>query len=301
METFIGTISGILFGGILTFIASRYYYKKSIKTKDLSCFVQYVSEILTDIEPEVKKKLTVDYNGRSVESLYQVQFIIANTGDYPIRNLIKPLSLQIPNNAEVLDANIVHIEPSGRDVSLKNLEEKNEVEFIFPLLNSGEYFVAKLLIKGEAPKPEFEKDKKSDENDEFDFFEFRKYNLFKFKISVDDLPPELVSERLPHDYSDFEINTIDKTSLWVGGIIAVLAFIIGYTLFGLKYYNQDLFLFNFKLFFTAFSIYKVCIILAWLITLILSIVAVALPISELIGLRPKKKTKFRLPNKITCN
>lgn len=296
METFIGTLSGIVFGGIFTYLASRYFYKKSIKTKNLACFVQYVSEILTDIEPEVKKKLSVEYEGHIVENLYQVQFVIANTGDYPIRDFIKPLTLPIPYNGEVLDSNIVYVEPSGRDVTLEYFEDRKEVEFKFSLLNSGEYFVVKLLIKGEVPKPKTDKDKLSDD-EEFEYIEFRKYNFFKFKITVSDLPPELTSERLPHDYFDFGPSLFDSSSLWIGGIIGLITFIIGYVLFNLKDLDPSLFLFNFKLFFTAFSVYKGSILLTWLITIFLVVVALAIP-SSLLNLRTRKKTKFRLPNKI---
>jgi hypothetical protein len=298
METFIGTIIGIVFGGTLTFLASRHYYKKGIKTKSLHCFVQYISEILTDIEPEVKKKMHIDYDGQDVDSLYQVQFIIANTGDYPIRDLIKPLTLQIPNNAEVLDANIVHIEPTGRDVAIKYVVKSREVEFVFPLLNSGEYFVAKLLVKGEAPKPEVDKDKKNGEDDVPYFLRFKKYNLFKFNICVDDLPPELISERLPNDYEDVGSNVFDTTSILPTLSIGSIAFILGFILFKLGDFKPDLFIFNFKLYFSDFTLYKIAVLLGWIITLTLCIGTLAIPLTQLIGLRPKKKAKFRLPSKL---
>jgi hypothetical protein len=297
METFLGTIAGILFGGLISFLVSRFYYKKSIKTKTLSCYVQYVSEILTDIDPEVKQKLEIDYEGQKVDSLYQVQFIIANTGDFPIRDIIRPLTLQVPNKAEVLDANIIHIEPNGREILHQTIKtpENNFVEFTFPLLNSGDYFVVKLLVKGNAPRPE----KKAEENDDIttvDFFEFRRYNLFKFKVTVDDLPPEIISERLPNDYSEFRPTTFDKTSLIAGGIISLIGFIFGFILYSLK---GDLFLFNFGEFFTSFSFLKLCIILGWLLTLIILIIAVAIPASEFSGSRTNKsKTKFKLPRKL---
>lgn len=122
METLLGTLAGILFGGLISYFISQFYYKKSIKTKTLSCYVQYISEFLTDIDEDVKKKLEIDYEGQKVNSIYQVQFIIANTGDFPIRDIIRPLTLKIPNQAEVLDVNIIHIEPNGREVNLKQIK-----------------------------------------------------------------------------------------------------------------------------------------------------------------------------------
>src|SRR5690606_10876324 len=132
---------------------------------------------------------------------------------------IKPLTLEIPNNAEVLDTNLIHIEPSGREINLQTLKSTtfNSVEFKFPLLNSGEYFVVKLLVKGEAPKPETKKTEYESETIiSVDYFEFGRYNLFKFRITVDDLPPEIISERLPNDYSEFRNSPFDKTVIWIG-------------------------------------------------------------------------------------
>lgn len=305
METFLGTMAGIIFGGMISFIISRFYYKKSIKTKNLSCYVQFVSEILTDIDPEVKQKLDIEYDGQKVDSIYQVQFIIANTGDFPVRDVIKPLTLEIPNNAEVLDTNLLHIEPNGREINLQTLKSAtfNSVEFKFPLLNSGEYFVVKLLVKGEAPSPE---PKKSENDSEtiisMDYFEFGQYNLFKFRITVDDLPPEIRSERLPNDYSEFYTSSFDKTVIWIGCFIGLIAFILGYLLYSLKGIRSDLFLFNFSEFFTTFNFLKFSIIIGWLIVLLQVLSAIAIPGIEFSNTRNRRsKTKFKLPRKLNDN
>lgn len=303
METLLGTLAGILFGGLISYFISQFYYKKSIKTKTLSCYVQYISEFLTDIDEDVKKKLEIDYEGQKVNSIYQVQFIIANTGDFPIRDIIRPLTLKIPNQAEVLDVNIIHIEPNGREVNLKTNKntDENIVEFQFPLLNSGDYFVTKLLVKGEAPSPQkTKKDETSEEGENDSFLSFSRYNLFKFNITVDDLPPEILSERLPNDYSYYQKEVFDKSTLWGGAIFGLLAFILGYILYCLKELKNDLFLFHFAEFFTNFNFYKFCIIIGWLITLLFAIFAIIIPIigfSELTNNKPK--TKFKLPSKIS--
>lgn len=304
METLLGTLAGILFGGLISYFISRFYYKKTIKVKTLSCYVQYISEFLTDIDEDVKKKLEIDYDGQKVNSIYQVQFIIANTGDFPIRDIIRPLTLKIPNQAEVLDANIIHIEPNGREVSLKTTKNTNEnvVEFQFPLLNSSDYFVTKLLVKGEAPRPQKIKKEDASEDDDDNFLSFNTYNLFKFNITVDDLPPEILSERLPHDYSYYQKEAYDKSTLWGGAIFGALAFILGYVLFCLKELKSDLFLFHFSEFFTNFSFYKFCVIIGWIITLLFSLFAIIIPLigfSDLTNNKPK--TKFKLPSKLSEN
>ncbi len=297
METFIGTLAGTLFGGLISFLISRFYYKKGLKKKTLSCYVQYISEILTDIDPEVKQRLVIDFEGRKVDSLYQVQFIIANTGDLPIRDVIRPLTLEVPNAGEVLDANVVYIEPNGREVGQQTLRtgENNFVEFTFPLLNSGDYFVVKLLVKGSAPLPD---DNEGADDDEslIDFLEFKRYNLFKFKIAADDLPSVIVSERLPNDYSDFESSYLDKSMLTVFIVFVIFSIVYGYVLLSL---DGGLFLFNFSKFFADFSFLKFCIILGWLLVFFQLIAAIVLLFGEFSLFKSKKKgLKFKLPRKL---
>jgi hypothetical protein len=301
METFLATLAGIVFGGLISYWISRFYYKKSVKTKHLSCFVQFVSEILTDIAPDIKKKLLIQYAGQEVESLYQVQFIIANDGDFPIRDIIKPLTLKIPNKGVVLDANIIHIEPNGRNVILEIIQNDGEfeVEFNFPLLNSGEYFVAKLLVRGNAPRLKRNKEEIKAGLKSINFFELRPYNLFSFTITADDLPPEIKSERLPNYYSENAYDFVDKSSYWGGAIVGSLAFILGYLLFSLKWLKPDLFFLPIDNFFSSFSFLKFCIIICWLIVLVLVITAIAIPASEIGGTTSKKKTKFKIPRKLS--
>ena len=70
METFLYSISGIIIGGIITFWASKYFFEKSLKSKKLSCFIQNISEILTDIDLDVKDYLRINFNS----FLYQQSF-----------------------------------------------------------------------------------------------------------------------------------------------------------------------------------------------------------------------------------
>ena len=96
MEIIIYTAIGLILGGLVTVFTSKYFHRKGIKSKSLSTYIQFITEILSDIDPEVEKKLQVSYNQQEVESLYQVQYVIANTGDIPIRDIIEPLTLIIP-------------------------------------------------------------------------------------------------------------------------------------------------------------------------------------------------------------
>lgn len=292
METFIGTIAGIIFGGLITVWASRYFYKKSIKSKNLACFVQYVSEILTDIDPDVKNNLEVDFKGQKVESLYQVQFVIANTGDIPIRDIITPLTLDIPNDGIILDANLLHIDPKGREVKIDISKADKCIAYDFPLLNSGEYFISKLLIKGEPPRHEIKEGE-----DNLMLIDYDSYDLFQFKITADELPPEIISQNLPRDYAEIGLGRFDKASIWGGGIFGGLAFTLAYILYNLGTLQSELFLFHFSEFFSNFSILKFAIILAWIVALIFGLIAILIPASQLGEIRPRKKPKFKLPKK----
>lgn len=300
MDTFLGTLAGIIFGGFISFCVSRFYYKKSIKKKQISCFVDFLSEILTDIAPDIKQKLVVDYAGQKVESLYQVQFIIANDGDYSIKDIIKPLTLKIPDKAVVLDANILSIEPGGRQVNLEVIQNNNgfEVEFNFPLLNSGEYFIAKLLIKGNIPRQMGTKEGIEKRFLSPQFFEFLPYDPFIFTITADELPPEIISKRLPSDYIETSHTGIDKSIFVCIAIIGTMASTLGYLLYSLKNLQPDLFLFSISSFLSNFSLLKFCIIIYWIIALVLAVLTVAIPVWELGNVKLKRQKKFKVSRKI---
>lgn len=169
------SIISLLAGIAATVFVSRYYFNRTTD-KRLTPYLDFSTQLLRGIDPDVKKDLSISYQGVEVDDLLQVQYLIANTGERPIRDVIKPLKLSIPKEAHILDVSLLHVHPEGREVVLNVDEDKHSVEFVFPLLNSKEFFIAKLLIKG-CPK-----------RDEF-----------SFSISVDDLPPTLEVERLPGD------------------------------------------------------------------------------------------------------
>ena len=99
------------------------------------------------------QRLNIVYDSDTINDIYQIQFVIANTGDVPITRPIKPLQLTLFENSCVLDYNIIHKEPASRDLNMK-IDNKNEITFDFLLLNPNEYFVVKFLVKGSLPEPE---------------------------------------------------------------------------------------------------------------------------------------------------
>ena len=302
MDTIFFSVIGIIVGGITSFWVGKYYFKKGVKEKSLTPFLQFASGILTDIDEEVRNKLKVRYDKKEVTDLYQLQFVIANTGDVPIRDCIKPLSLTIPEKGEVLDVNILYIEPVGRDVSyeVKRVENVGDcVFFSFPLLNASEYFIAKMLIKGKLPTPPRNETKNEEKtSSELD----RHYDIsgqYKFLITVDDLPPIIETQRLPFQY---EIEGALPSPEW-SLIIVGLVFIIASSCFAFLLYSFNsiypaLYIFS-KAFWSNFSFLSFATILGWIIAVFLIVVGFAMAGSEMTDLRPKRKPKFKIPRKLS--
>jgi hypothetical protein len=169
------SIGSLIIGIVATVWASNYYFRKSLK-KSLTPYIQYYASPFRGIDPSVRKDLGITYQGNSVDDLFEIQFLIANTGDKAIRDIIEPLSLEIPDHCTLLDASIIHKNPTELKVDASALEDKSRLHFEFPLLNSGDFFIAKLLLNG-TPKTED----------------------LKFTVVVDELPPTLKPERLGYD------------------------------------------------------------------------------------------------------
>tara|TARA_B110000971_G_scaffold159326_1_gene162811 strand:+ start:693 stop:1640 length:948 start_codon:yes stop_codon:yes gene_type:complete len=199
MEKNLIALASISVGVWATFFISRYYYRRSVD-KELTPFIQMQSNVLSRIDSEVKSDLHIKYKEIKVESLQQVQFLIANTGERAIRDIIKPLNLHLPNDVEVMDASILYVSPTDREVSLEVSEKKNSINFNFSLLNKDEYFIFKLLLNG-APK-------KTD---------------LKFTITAAYLPPTLVTKRFTIDQIEQEGKNEKANPFVVGVFIAGLS------------------------------------------------------------------------------
>ena len=169
------SIASLIIGVIATVLVSSYYFRKSF-TKSLTAYVQFSSLPLRGIDPEARKAIEIKYHDQQVENLFEIQFLIANTGDKAIRDVIDPLTLTIPNGSSLLDASLLHVSPDGRRVTIKSSDDQRHVSFSFPVLNSGEFFIVKLLLNG-APETK----------------------AFIFAITADELPPTLKIQHLPPD------------------------------------------------------------------------------------------------------
>jgi hypothetical protein len=175
MASLILSIIGLIVGVVATVLVSRYYFRRSFN-KSLTPYIQFSSLPLSGIDPTARKAIEIRYHDRVVENLFEIQFLIANSGDKAIRDVIEPLTLAIPRSTILLDASILHVSPDGRHVGLQISSDQQRVSFDFKVLNSDEFFIAKLLLDG-SPKP---KD-------------------FSFTIVADELPPRLKPRLLPPD------------------------------------------------------------------------------------------------------
>lgn len=187
-----------MIGIIATIVVSKYYYKQSLKTA-LTPFIQFSSIPLRGIDINVRKALEIKYNNECIQNLFEIQFLIANTGNKVIKGVIEPLSLQIPDNCKLLDANILYIDPEGRNVELNLSSDKTSIEYKFNLLNSGEFFITRLLING---KPS-EKD-------------------FIFKIAAEELSPILETKPLPYDAIESGVKKVFDIGDLITGMIFIL-------------------------------------------------------------------------------
>lgn len=168
MEAILGLVLGI----VATVLVSRYYFLRSVD-KSLSVFGLLNSYVFAGIAPDVRQNLHFIFQEKEVSDLQQVILLVANDGERAISNFIEPLSVQLPPDIEVLDASILHRSPEALKATI-NQKATNTLEFAFPLLNKGEFFVAKLLLSGRVAMRDL-----------------------PFRLLADDLPRSLNVKHLP--------------------------------------------------------------------------------------------------------
>lgn len=145
-DLFIPLIS-LLVGVIATVLASQYYFRKSIK-KSLTLYLQFKTELFTDLEFDLKKHLHIRYKKSRVENLTQIQYIVKNTGCNIINNITNPLVISMTGENIFLNQSILDINPKGKEIKLLVSEDKKKIQLFFPFLNDRDFFTVKLLVNG---------------------------------------------------------------------------------------------------------------------------------------------------------
>ena len=261
-------------GVLITCIVTHYYYKKGMKKKSLTPFLDFHLELFSDIDKNLKKDLKIKYKNVLIDNFFQVQFIIVNTGNEAIYDCIKPLRLSIPNNLEILDAKIVYTDPKGREVGCKK-DRKNSVEFRFPLLNGKEYFITRILIKGEIKNNEIE-------------------NIFNFNITAPNLPDNLkILRPLPYNKSKKDKFNFDAYffSLMSINIIVLMAYLI-------RLKNPILDILNSKGIGLSSGLYLTTITMIILISLMFLFVSIMVIVASFRNRKLDIRNRLKIPSKI---
>ncbi len=182
-----------------------------------------------------------------------------------------------------MDANILHIHPKGREVSLDFDKEKNIANFRFPLLNKDDFFIVKFLINGAPVKSDYE-----------------------FSITADDLPPNLTIQRLSYrqisvdNKKERKEHKFEKSEFLVGIVLVLIAVAITMLSYFSKYSVMPQI--NIKIFswLNVFSILYIASLIGYIVAVILAIAGVALMVGAFIGnFEFPRRKKFVLPKELT--
>ena len=154
MENIIITLVSLLIGAILSYFTSKYFFKKSNKTRKLTPYLEYSTRIFSIHKAELQNEISIKYRDVEVKNLYQLGFIITNDGDIPIKDIIEPLQFTFKNNIKILDYEIFEIYPNGIKINSfvdENKEKQNIVrnnsfkDFIFSILISSNCFKISII------------------------------------------------------------------------------------------------------------------------------------------------------------
>lgn len=285
------TIGGVIIGAAASYFFSRHFFHKSIKKKLLIPYVQFTSQLFSELDPELEENLKVNFRDLKIDNITQAQFLIANSGDIPIRDIIEPLKLKVPKENKILGFSILHTEPEGRTISytISETDTYNEVQFHVPLLNGGDFFVFKIILQDKLPTEAFDNSQETNEQ------------KFEFTITVDDLPPKLEIEHLPFSYYEHEKNKeFDWIGIVVSGFCLLTSILIFGTIMAFENPSLNLYIFSIKDFFNPenFSTSHVFIILTVVLGILYVLLAVLAIIATITEIVPTEKPKFRVPNKL---
>lgn len=252
--------------------ASKYYFQRSVD-KALTPYLQFSTSLFTGAK-RMRDDLKIAYRGTPVQDLTETQFLIANTGERSIKGLLKPLTLHIPEGAAVLEASILHIDPDGREVTVSHTA--GDVEFHFPLLNSGEFFITKLLLSGTAD-----------------------WKDFRFTITAEDLPPVLRLQLFNRDLIERDGK---RRFEWGAVAFGIALLIVGAGVARLIYETVPIWKFAIKgEFFAVLTQYRWIMISALLaiapavLSLIVGTLLVFEELFSLMRFRIRRRRRFRIP------
>jgi hypothetical protein len=148
VETIIGIIAGLM----ITIVISRYYYRLGARHR-LAIYVLQAFQAMSDLDPDIKKYFTVEFNGTPVRNLTVLELLVANSGTHPIRDYIEPLSIQMQDTVNLLNVTVPYVYPEGRHVNAI-VKSEHSFEYQFSILNPREYFLTKIVADGYIDRDE---------------------------------------------------------------------------------------------------------------------------------------------------
>jgi len=231
-----------------------FYYKKSIKKKELTPYLISFARLTNDFSDRYVENIYIEYDGVKVDNLVLCQFLIKNTGQKAISNSQSPLKMVLYEGLKIIDSEILRVTPKGRNVSME--KKFNSVIFKYDLLNESESFLFQILLSG----------------DRQDLAKFNVAEYVKFTIVEVDLPPKLnVVDKTP--WRSLETSLRDTMHL-TNVISKVFKGLLLYIMFGGVLFTILMYKFSLEVpylsifvpneFFKQFTIWKVFIILGWL-------------------------------------
>ena len=142
------TIIGIIAGLIITIVISHYYYYYRLGARHrLAVYILQAFQAMSDMDPDIKKDFTVEFNGTPIRNLTVLELLMANEGTHPIRDYIEPLSIRMPESVNLLNVTVPYVYPEGRYVDAV-VKSEHSFEYQFSILNPREYFLTKIVADG---------------------------------------------------------------------------------------------------------------------------------------------------------
>jgi hypothetical protein len=155
MKELITTIGVLIIGIITTVLITRAYYRRTL-TKSLTPYIHYSCSLLSDDFSDLRGDLKVIYKNQEIDNLYEICFLIENTGDKAIQDIIEPLTLSIPEKCTLLEASFFPGGANPENIKIKISTNKKKVSYVFPLLDRDESFMTRLLLNGTPEEKDFE-------------------------------------------------------------------------------------------------------------------------------------------------
>jgi len=240
MNTLFVLIMGIVATVIVSVIVGRYYFRRTLN-KQLTPYLNLSSRIFSGIDKTVREQLKFTFQETEVADLHHLEFLIANDGERAVSNCIEPLTLELPDGVQLLDASIMHRRPSALKVNISEVKlegGKQGVAFNFPLLNKDDFFLVKLLLSGTV-----------------------NWRELVFRILADDLPRTIEPKRLPTEATRKEKFKVEWAGVILGLLFMLICASLGYALYLLYPYQPGLFIYPWDTF--KLSFWSVLLSIVW--------------------------------------